>query len=1072
MGSATTTQTSGKSTFRPGAGASGSGGTRPGAGATGSTGKPGNNHSNGVKKNSTGPTKGSKSDTGKFDGNYFYCQKAGHRQVECRSKARDEKNGTIKNNSDVGSAGVDSTGDNAWSVLVAHDMRVRTQHKEVTGIATFVDSVASRPFISEDLARELGATFKSIDEQSATLNGVVREEIAIDQDLELCLGPKNKEISISLKDARVRKSLPWGLKLLVPFSVFNKAFDVAHWESADKHVTRFTKGDITIECKWVGSINPESILAATLDGSSQFADVSTIIGKKVEEISTAIAEQDLRIGEELATKQDEADRDSDADARVEMGTLVKDAFAKANVIVDIKERLLAYAETLRNWKDSSTSDPGYQSQVKEYGKLIMAHFDRDMGPDAPMIPRRMNTTVPYTHNIDETKRPIIVKRPNCGMLGSPIYNASEAMIAKFVEAGLLGKSLALDRMDPRISILGWKPVLKNGAKDFTVETIRLTVGGHQITNIMDWGQVPPVSRRKAALQVLSTALYDPDGEPTIMSEADLKNGYLQGNRMNPKDARVAMLNPDGKSARLLLGPIYGYPNAGIHFDAALCQSLPPQVTDKGYVDDLVDGKHTVLSFLKGHNETLRALLENNNTISMKKYWLRQYMSKFGAFVSPDGIAIDTRPLQDLLDIKTPNSLEDFKSQSHKVLYFGQFIPFVAAAISKISNYWHGKSEMPSKEQRVEDWSRVMDLVRKHVTINHFDPSLQTFVGLDWSETGEFYIVFQVLEKPNGDASVHVVSHSQKLHKTKYEQTAPAFTGELANLTRAARDLEFDLGRCISKPVILMDCEPIVKASLTDFRSLFTIGNKKHQRDLMEFLHVYPSINATFVHLKRERNAICDFYSYLDVIMPAYRFIQSRSGEASDGATLFSALETPSGEETRKTQTQEIAAAGVKTESQVKGYKDRLALLENAADKNPTDEYAPLLRLIKDGKALNLDDLVHTLHKDDFDSISQLVGKPDLIEFKGDGDSKIYVRGELYVPPRARYDTIRKAHSIPEAGHFAFGTTMYNLQGLHMPGKREDVEAYINLCGPSALYAGIGIASVFISVFTTWTKTGK
>ena len=224
MGSASTTQSSGKGAFRSGAGSSGSGGARSGAGASGSTGKPGSNQPSAGKRNFTekrvrysqskdeADLKG-KSDAAKFAGNCFYCQKAGHRQLECRSKARDEKNGIVKTNTDVGSAGVDSQG-NAWNVLVAHDMRVRTQHKEVTGIATFVDSVASRPFISEDLARELGATFKSIDEQSATLNGIVREEIAIDQDLFLCIGPKDSEITISLNDARVCKSLPWGLKLL------------------------------------------------------------------------------------------------------------------------------------------------------------------------------------------------------------------------------------------------------------------------------------------------------------------------------------------------------------------------------------------------------------------------------------------------------------------------------------------------------------------------------------------------------------------------------------------------------------------------------------------------------------------------------------------------------------------------------------------------------------------------------------------------------------------------------------------------------------------------------------------
>ena len=71
--------------------------------------------------------------------------------------------------------------------------------------------------------------------------------------------------------------------------------------------------------------------------------------------------------------------------------------------------------------------------------------------------------------------------------------------------------MAISDLPSTISVLGWKPVLKNGADEYSVDHIRLTVGGHMITNIMDWAVVPPVVRRKSALQMLFDATYDEEG---------------------------------------------------------------------------------------------------------------------------------------------------------------------------------------------------------------------------------------------------------------------------------------------------------------------------------------------------------------------------------------------------------------------------------------------------------------------------------------------------------------------------------------------------------------------------------
>ena len=1052
----------------------------------------------------------------KFKGTCHYCQKTGHKAFNCEKKKKDNNNNNNSNNNqnnqnnqnnnknnnnsnnqnnhsnirnnnnnqnykkkgDPGAVGLDceeekgdpcaiglgldSDGDGVYDVLVVSDARACANGSEVRGITAFVDSASSRVYMGEELAEKLGATYREINQRSATLNGVVEEKRVVDQ-LQVYLGPPGKEVRFDFTGVRIRSDLPWGLSLLIPLAAFNAKFDSWTNESSEKTV-KFVNGDTTVEGTWVSKVQVQEIVVTRPDTSTIAAaaidlpivDVSSVIHQKVKQMQEAVEEQNLQIGEELSAAQRAAD---DIilleESQTILDSVIEDRFAKANAIPDHKRRILAYATIFENWKDdNSRSIPGFDKLVEEYRELILKHFDRDMGPDALPIPMRMNTTVPYSHNIDPTKRPIVVKNARCGMPGSSKYIACEAMIRLFTDAGLLSQSIPVDEVDSRISVIGWTPVLKNGATDYNVDTIRLTVGGHLITHIMDWKSVPPVVRRSSAMQVLMNATYDPQGESKIFAMSDLKNGYLQGNRMKPKDARVAMLNPDGKSVRLLLGPIYGYPNAGIHFDNAICQSLSPQVTSKCFVDDNLEGKHTAFRFLYNHVPTLRELWDNGNTLSIKKYRVSQSMSKFGAVVSPKGIAMDTQPLQVLLAIPTPKSLADFKSQSHKVLYFGQFIPSIAEAIGTISNYWHQKADMPSAAQRDADWEHVLNLVRNHITINHFDPSLRTFIGMDWSETGEFYVMFQVKEAIKGQISVHIVAHSQKLHKTKYERTAPAFTGELANLTRACRDLEHELSLCAQKPIMLMDCEPIVKASQNDFRALFSIGNKKHQRELMEFLHVYPSLNVEFLHIKREFNPICDFFSYMEVVEPAYRFIQHRTGEASAGELLYSALEIPAGEEEARDHRPDpidIGAAivddsrtNLKPESGARAdYVDRLMALEYAADKDPVDEYAICLKMIKDGVNIDLDSAELLLHKEDYDSIVSLNGKPELIEFRG---GKILVRGEVYVPPNARFETIRKAHSIPEVGHFAYNMTMHNLQGLHCPGKELDVEAFIALCG--------------------------
>src|SRR3990167_6984411 len=64
--------------------------------------------------------------------------------------------------------GLDSDGDGVYDVLVVSDARACANGFEVRGITAFVDSASSRVYMGEELAEKLGATYREINQRSAT----------------------------------------------------------------------------------------------------------------------------------------------------------------------------------------------------------------------------------------------------------------------------------------------------------------------------------------------------------------------------------------------------------------------------------------------------------------------------------------------------------------------------------------------------------------------------------------------------------------------------------------------------------------------------------------------------------------------------------------------------------------------------------------------------------------------------------------------------------------------------------------------------------------------------------------
>jgi hypothetical protein len=721
----------------------------------------------------------------------------------------------------------------------------------------------------------------------------------------------------------------------------------------------------------------------------------------------------------------------------------------------------AYAHILKTCKVPTEDVAKRDALVDKLTALLHQHGERDYGPDAPAIPMSMNSMRSYDDEMDTSMPPVRIMRMTCGQPGSERFQKCQAIVENYTKAGVLSEPMLVKDLRPDVSILSYRCADKPNGE------IRLTVGGNAIVKRLRPDRLQIV-RRDSATEVLSKATMDPEGEPRFFLVLDLKSGYLQGAPMDPENAHVAMLDPDGLHVRLLLKSLYGHPNAGISFDHDITSSLPESVHEKGYVDDFVLGRHNLIPFLEEAISMLQELLDNNNTIKMSKLAIAQRVEKFGMVVSEEGMHADTRVLTDLDQLPPPTNVKEFLSYSHKILYFAKWIPGVELKLSKISDYWHQKTPMPTLAQRKEDWDVVRALMRKHVTINHFDPSLQTFVGADWSEIAEFFCIYQVKKLTNGEVNVHLVSHSHHAHKLLRERIAPAWTGELANITRAFKK-EPMLMHCTEKITILTDCQPIVTASRNDFKELYRNGNKKYRREVQEFLDLLPHANLLWIHLPRHLNPVCDFYSYKPFVAPAYELAIRPAGDAK-GQVRFSlppigeALEqprgpTPSGEG-NLTLHQNLASVGMEpldTASLNVPPKDKeevalekvpvpaqtkLQILTDAAVKTPDEHFIEMLKLLKKNPSVDPDAAELLLTPAEFKWFLLMVEEPHRITIAGD---HVYIDDKLVIQRRFTHEAIQRAHSIPQAGHFGKALTLRNLQNVFIPEKERCVNEYIGLC---------------------------
>jgi hypothetical protein len=249
--------------------------------------------------------------------------------------------------------------------------------------------------------------------------------------------------------------------------------------------------------------------------------------------------------------------------------------------------------------------------------------------------------------------------------------------------------------------------------------------------VMDPTRRPQLDKGIPVQEILMNATNDPMGPPRLFVQFDLANAYLQGRRpKDPEDSKIFVL-VSGNTCAPLIGNLNGHPTAGLQYQDHVRKNFPPEVQRKMYVDDYMSGKHRAQDLVEETIQFLTSMHELGATLQMRKFFMTTALCKFQLRASKDGVEIDSTVLETLGRMEVPKDKQDFVSKSALIRYFGRHLPRLVIPLQVMSDHFHGKSEMPSKEKIQQAWERIMNVVKNHVTLNWMSEDAPTFISTDW-----------------------------------------------------------------------------------------------------------------------------------------------------------------------------------------------------------------------------------------------------------------------------------------------------------------------------------------------------
>ncbi len=228
----------------------------------------------------------------------------------------------------------------------------------------------------------------------------------------------------------------------------------------------------------------------------------------------------------------------------------------------------------------------------------------------------------------------------------------------------------------------------------------------------------------------------------VFATLDLSAGYHQVRLTERSKQYTAFATVSGRYQ--YRGMPFGLKNAGAHFQLAMERAFADLLFDACiiYVDDIIVMGKTEDEYLANLEKVLRRAVKLDLTLNREKSTFNAAEVEFlGWVVSGDGYHISPERVQDVADLKLPNTRKKAQALMGFLNYMRDFVPHFAQVTRPIALVAAGKAEPGGEEQQA-----ALDAVKQALTsaesLALFDADAEHVVMTDAASVGYGAVLLQ------------------------------------------------------------------------------------------------------------------------------------------------------------------------------------------------------------------------------------------------------------------------------------------------------------------------------------------
>ena len=256
---------------------------------------------------------------------------------------------------------------------------------------------------------------------------------------------------------------------------------------------------------------------------------------------------------------------------------------------------------------------------------------------------------------------------------------------------------------------------------------------------------------------------------TVFSKLDAKNGYWSIVLDEPSSMLTTFNSPASNQR---------YKFNRLPFGINVSQDLFQES-----MDHITSGLHGVISIaddicIFGENENdhdvnmhkfMEKAEENGLVLNPEKCFVKvPQINFFGMTYSKDGVSPDESRIQEIKALPTPTTKPKLQSFLGMIQYLARFIPKLSDQTDALRNLLKKDAEFKWTASHTEAFQALKDSITESVTLNYFNPTLDTKIQVDASHKALGAALIQIDPKqPNTERIISFASKSLTETETRY-----------------------------------------------------------------------------------------------------------------------------------------------------------------------------------------------------------------------------------------------------------------------------------------------------------------